>query len=736
KARSRDAARAAEELDARQRREVADVARGLAEQIALDVVAAAIAHEGQRLGRVHHLGDGADLHGAAEPAQGGEKSPSFGGFLCVLDRRAVELHEVDLEHREILERGGAGAEIVEADAVAEGAQRLDEIVRLLEIAHARAFGDLKHQLAARPFVGLEQLHQRVEIGILANREARDVHRDVEAVAVARPLAEPIDDLLRHRQIELVDEAGLLGEGDGPERRFRRILLEAAQRLVVMDLAADRMNDRLKHDIEFRQRDDLLEVVDLARRLIDEARHVGGDLANIDRALVAEFVHEVEEALGELRAVERGGIERDGRGIDPRAFAGGVEAARQSFDLPRQVAELRARRMHDRELAAGDPRRGIAAQRIGFEHIAQPMQHRCALLIAEALLQRLDLGHGQERELCRLARSLDFLEALGGELGKAPGIMESARRVARLRKRQRLCRGIGLAQADIDFALDRVEAISRHRHPQEAAAAVDDADRLAMRAAGLRQLFQRLRRDRSVRGRDQVAERARDQPVGALSEEHIEGAGGKKNVEIAVDLEQQIRAAESERDIAVALGPKLIESGFSGACSHGGTVLRARMRPGQSSRSVSRSTAFSISDLAGPSSMAGLTIGKAKLIKGFGGRRVPWTWRAGAAKMAALNQALPPKEIKMTWGVPTALFLQFHVAISLLGIATGLIVFWGLLSGRLLPGWTACCLATLVLTSVTGFPLPPLGFDPARATGVISLVLLALAIVARYGFRLA
>src|SRR6185437_1714673 len=122
----------------------------------------------------------------------------------------------------------------------------------------------------------------------------------------------------------------------------------------------------------------------------------------------------------------------------------------SFDLPRQVAELRARRMHDRELAAGDPRRGIAAQRIGFEHIAQPMQHRCALLIAEALLQRLDLGHGQERELCRLARSLDFLEALGGEFGKAPGIMESARRVARLRKRQRLCRGIGLAQADIDI----------------------------------------------------------------------------------------------------------------------------------------------------------------------------------------------------------------------------------------------------------------------------------------------
>lgn len=90
---------------------------------------------------------------------------------------------------------------------------------------------------------------------------------------------------------------------------------------------------------------------------------------------------------------------------------------------------------------------------------------------------------------------------------------------------------------------------------------------------------------------------------------------------------------------------------------------------------------------------------------------------------------------MTWGVPTALFLQFHVAISLLGIATGLVVFWGLLSGRILPGWTAVFLAALVLTSVTGFPLSPFGFDPARATGVISLILLAIAIAARYGFRL-
>ena len=42
----------------------------------------------------------------------------------------------------------------------------------------------------------------------------------------------------------------------------------------------------------------------------------------------------------------------------------------------------------------------------------------------------------------------------------------------------------------------------------------------------------------------------------------------------------------------------------------------------------------------------------------------------------------------------------------------------------------------MLTSVTGFPLPPFGFDPPRAFGVISLVLLALTIAGLYVFRLA
>lgn len=91
---------------------------------------------------------------------------------------------------------------------------------------------------------------------------------------------------------------------------------------------------------------------------------------------------------------------------------------------------------------------------------------------------------------------------------------------------------------------------------------------------------------------------------------------------------------------------------------------------------------------------------------------------------------------MTWGIPTDTFLQIHVILSLVGIASGIIALYGLLAGRLLGAWNALFLATTVLTSVTGFPLAPFGFDPARAVGTLSLVLLAVAILALYAFRLA
>jgi hypothetical protein len=78
----------------------------------------------------------------------------------------------------------------------------------------------------------------------------------------------------------------------------------------------------------------------------------------------------------------------------------------------------------------------------------------------------------------------------------------------------------------------------------------------------------------------------------------------------------------------------------------------------------------------------------------------------------------------------------HVAISLVGIASGLVVAWGLLTSRPLPGWTALFLATTILTSATGYFLPADRILPSHIVGAISLVLLALACAALYAYRLA
>ena len=89
---------------------------------------------------------------------------------------------------------------------------------------------------------------------------------------------------------------------------------------------------------------------------------------------------------------------------------------------------------------------------------------------------------------------------------------------------------------------------------------------------------------------------------------------------------------------------------------------------------------------------------------------------------------------MTWGIPTHLFLQIHVALSLIALVAGLVVLYGLLQGRALRGWMELFLVTLILTSVTGFPLPPFGLDPPRMVGILSLVLLAVAVLSIYVFR--
>jgi hypothetical protein len=91
---------------------------------------------------------------------------------------------------------------------------------------------------------------------------------------------------------------------------------------------------------------------------------------------------------------------------------------------------------------------------------------------------------------------------------------------------------------------------------------------------------------------------------------------------------------------------------------------------------------------------------------------------------------------MIWGLTTSTFTTVHVVISLIGIASGLVVLYGLLGNRWLPRWNALFLATTIATSVTGFGFPFDHLLPSHKVGILSLVLLALALVALYVFHLA
>jgi hypothetical protein len=81
------------------------------------------------------------------------------------------------------------------------------------------------------------------------------------------------------------------------------------------------------------------------------------------------------------------------------------------------------------------------------------------------------------------------------------------------------------------------------------------------------------------------------------------------------------------------------------------------------------------------------------------------------------------------------FTAIHVLLSLIGILSGLVVLRGLCTANRMDGWTLIFLATTLATSVTGFFFPFHGITPAIIVGILSVLILAITIVARYSAHL-
>jgi len=93
---------------------------------------------------------------------------------------------------------------------------------------------------------------------------------------------------------------------------------------------------------------------------------------------------------------------------------------------------------------------------------------------------------------------------------------------------------------------------------------------------------------------------------------------------------------------------------------------------------------------------------------------------------------------MILGMSLDTFVLVHVIISLIGIVAGLVVMFGMLGSNRMPGLTAIFLLFTILTSATGFLIPPLVSEkllPSHMIGLLSLILLAIACIALYVMKL-
>lgn len=90
---------------------------------------------------------------------------------------------------------------------------------------------------------------------------------------------------------------------------------------------------------------------------------------------------------------------------------------------------------------------------------------------------------------------------------------------------------------------------------------------------------------------------------------------------------------------------------------------------------------------------------------------------------------------MILGLTVPAFTALHVVISLVAILAGLVVVALMVSNRRIGGWNGIFLSTTILTSVTGFFFHSKAIGPPHIVGVLSLVILAVALVALYARHL-
>jgi hypothetical protein len=88
------------------------------------------------------------------------------------------------------------------------------------------------------------------------------------------------------------------------------------------------------------------------------------------------------------------------------------------------------------------------------------------------------------------------------------------------------------------------------------------------------------------------------------------------------------------------------------------------------------------------------------------------------------------------GLDLSTFTTVHVILCVVALASGLIVSIGLLGSKRLDGLTGLYLVSNILANATGFGFPFEKLLPSHILAIITLVVLLIAVLARYAFHLA
>jgi hypothetical protein len=90
---------------------------------------------------------------------------------------------------------------------------------------------------------------------------------------------------------------------------------------------------------------------------------------------------------------------------------------------------------------------------------------------------------------------------------------------------------------------------------------------------------------------------------------------------------------------------------------------------------------------------------------------------------------------MILGMSTSTYTLIHVLISFIGIGSGLAMMYGMLRAHRLDAITMVFVVSTALTSLTGFAFPNEHITPGIVVGILSLIVLAIAILGRYVMHL-